>query len=193
MPPGPCAVGSRTVATGTWWMLPARPRARGPLRSLGRGVPGSPLAPCAADAGDLGDANASASQRHFCAADGRTLAVIWLSKLVPQKQLRAGKPGALEGQRLSVRIKICKAEGPAQPPSPLRLVRNWCQLFDCGNCYCLGKWLPGPSGTEFAGGWVRCCPPPLHASPTPHSSAYCSRGSAGLGLQWHSPPRPLLS
>ena len=77
------------------------------------------------------------------------LAVIWLSRWVPQKQLRAGKPGGPEGQHLSVHIKICKAEVPVRSRCRLSgLVRNWCQLFDCDNCYCLRKWLPGPNGTE---------------------------------------------
>ena len=98
--------------------------------------------------GTLGCMRFSTFRMQFCAAKEWALAVIWLSKWVPQKQLRAGKPGGPEGQRLSVCIKICKAEVPAQPLSPLRLVRNWCQLFDCDNCYCLGKWLPDPNGTK---------------------------------------------
>ena len=64
------------------------------------------------------------------------------------EQLRAGKAGAPAVQHLSVHIKICKAEPSPQPlpPLPLCLASNWCQLFDCDNCYCLGKWLPGPMG-----------------------------------------------
>ena len=67
------------------------------------------------------------------------------------EQLRAGKAGAPAVQHLSVHIKICKAEPSPQPlpPLPLCLARNWCQLFDCDNCYCLGKWLPGPMGQSL--------------------------------------------
>ena len=36
----------------------------------------------------------------------QAMAAIWLGKLVPQEQLRAGKAGGPEGQRLSVRLDM---------------------------------------------------------------------------------------
>lgn len=86
--------GGRDLVDASLRTQHTRPTAR-PQPSLpGRAVPAKPREPCAADYGDPGGANASASQRQVCAANGRALAVIWLSKLVPQKQLRAGKLGA---------------------------------------------------------------------------------------------------
>lgn len=68
----------------------------------------------------------------------QAMAVIWLWKLVPQEQLRAGKAGGPVGQRLSVRLDMQS------------LCCNWCQLFEYHNCYCLGRWHTGPSpgGTD---------------------------------------------
>lgn len=125
-------------------------------------------------------------------ASGQALAVIWLLKIGATEQLRAGKAGAPAVQHLSVHIKICKAETSPQPPLPLPLclVRNWCQLFDCDNCYCLGKWLPGPMGQSLV------CKQlglhlPLGTSSTLPSFAHCSQRPAGLGLQWGNSSFPL--
>lgn len=91
------------------------------------------------------------------------------------EQLRAGKTGVPAGQRLSVHIKICKAEAPAQQPSPLRLVRNWCQLFDCDNCYCLGKWLPREMGQSPVCRRLgqHLAPGRLPETPRPPASFFC--------------------
>lgn len=112
-------------------------------------------------------------------------------KIGATEQLRAGRAGAPAVQHLSVGIKICKAEASAQPPlPPLCLVRNWCQLFDCDNCYCLGKWLPARwDAARSAGSWAGISP--LGASVTPRSSAYCAQRPAGPGLR--GTPIPLLS
>lgn len=110
-------------------------------------------------------------------------------KIGATEQLRAGKTDVPAGQRLSVHIKICKAEAPAQPPSPLRLVRNWCQLFDCDNCYCLGKWLPRAMGQSSVCRRLGRHLAPRRVPETPRppaSSAYCSQRPAGLGLWWDS-------
>lgn len=168
--PGQCAAGSLSGAAGSEGTLFASPAAC-PWAS-GRAVPAVP-----------GDA---------------VLACKWVGagsnfalKIGATEQLRAGRAGAPAVQHLSVGIKICKAEASAQPPlPPLCLVRNWCQLFDCDNCYCLGKWLPARWDTaRSAGSWAGISP--LGASVTPRSSAYCAQRPAGLGLRG-DPPSPSL-
>lgn len=111
-------------------------------------------------------------------------------KIGATEQLRAGRAGAPAVQHLSVGIKICKAEASAQPPlPPLCLVRNWCQLFDCDNCYCLGKWLPARRDTaRSAGSWAGSSS--LGACVTPRSSADCAQRSAGRGLAGLPIPLP---
>lgn len=158
--------------------------ARGGVPEWGRGTEGSPAGalgpPCKAVPAVRGGAVRS------CKWVGR--GSNFALKIGATEQLRAGRAGAPAAQHLSVGIKICKAEASAQPPlPPLCLVRNWCQLFDCDNCYCLGKWLPARRDTAgSAGSWAGSSS--LGACVTPGSSVYCAQRSAGLGLRGTPPP-----